>query len=146
MFAQDIMAHCNGSKPLAYPAYLEAECPQAVDLIRRLLVRDPIERLGAGRGGGGGGAGSYSYSHSRSCSSLKEGEEGDAAAGGGGGYKALRVRPFFVRLPAFILVLPLRSPISNFHVSRHDRPTPSSRALDGRMCSRSPRPMCPPPS
>lgn len=90
------MAHCNGSKPLEYPAHMEAECPQAVDLIRRLLVRNPRERLGAIpplpplpptlSGGGGGtrpGPGSYSYSYSYSWgSAVGEGGPGSGAGAG----------------------------------------------------------------
>lgn len=103
--AQDIMAHCNGSKPLEYPAHLEAECPQAVDLIRRLLVRDPCKRPGAvlpappppppslaGGDGGGAGSGAVSctYSYSQSCSSVGgEAQEGGGAEEDGG---SLRVR------------------------------------------------------
>lgn len=87
------MAHCHGIKPLRFPPYLETECPPAVDLIRRLLVRDPHKRLGAENASDGAGSGAYVYSYS--------GSDGDAAGqnGGGGeggekgprGYEALRV-------------------------------------------------------
>ena len=41
------MAHCKGEKPLAYPPFLSSACPEAADLMSRLLVRDIRQRLAA---------------------------------------------------------------------------------------------------
>mmetsp|Transcript_11377 Transcript_11377/g.17111 ORF Transcript_11377/g.17111 Transcript_11377/m.17111 type:complete len:573 (-) Transcript_11377:211-1929(-) len=44
-----ITQHADGSQPLVYPDRLLEQLPAAVDLIQRLLVGVPSDRLGAGR-------------------------------------------------------------------------------------------------
>jgi 3-phosphoinositide dependent protein kinase-1 len=45
---QEILGHCDGSKPLAFPPSFP---PPAKDLVLALLVRPAGERLGAGEPG-----------------------------------------------------------------------------------------------